>query len=39
MQFPHRLQLPLNPNIEVRGVKTEKCKVMDSKKKPSWLGK
>lgn len=35
--FPSSFQLPLTPNIKVRGIVVEKCKVMESKKKPLWL--
>eukprot|EP01119_Soliformovum_irregulare_P017393 TRINITY_DN5165_c0_g1_i1.p1 TRINITY_DN5165_c0_g1~~TRINITY_DN5165_c0_g1_i1.p1 ORF type:complete len:1287 (-),score=389.49 TRINITY_DN5165_c0_g1_i1:1418-5278(-) len=35
--FPTKLQLPLNPSIEVNGLVYEKCKYMDSKKIPLWL--
>eukprot|EP01116_Phalansterium_solitarium_P018016 TRINITY_DN4609_c0_g1_i1.p1 TRINITY_DN4609_c0_g1~~TRINITY_DN4609_c0_g1_i1.p1 ORF type:complete len:1412 (-),score=535.42 TRINITY_DN4609_c0_g1_i1:565-4800(-) len=37
LQFPPKLQLPLDPRIEVNGVIVEKCKYMDSKKLPLWL--
>jgi phosphatidylinositol kinase/protein kinase (PI-3 family) len=37
VQFPTRVQLPLNPSIEVNGFVLEKCKYMDSKKLPLWL--
>jgi phosphatidylinositol-4,5-bisphosphate 3-kinase len=29
--------IPLNPRIEISGLKVEKCKYMDSKKLPLWL--
>ena len=32
INFPGKVQLPLNPNIEVSGLIIEKCKYMDSKK-------
>ncbi len=32
--FPSSFQLPLNPNMKVRGIVVEKCRVMESKKKP-----
>jgi phosphatidylinositol-4,5-bisphosphate 3-kinase len=35
--FPPKLVLPLNPRIEVCGLKIDKCKYMDSKKLPLWL--
>ena len=35
--FPSSFQLPLTPNIKVRGIVVEKCRVMESKKKPLWL--
>jgi len=35
--FPPKLVLPLNPRIEVSGLKVDKCKYMDSKKLPLWL--
>jgi phosphatidylinositol kinase/protein kinase (PI-3 family) len=37
VQFPHKLQLPLNPSMEVNGIIVEKCKYMDSKKLPLWI--
>jgi len=35
--FPVKFQLPLNPDMRARSIKIEKCKVMESKKKPLWL--
>lgn len=35
--FPSSFQLPLNPNIKAKGIIPEKCRVMESKKKPLWL--
>lgn len=35
--FPERFQLPIRPSFEARGVITEKCRVMYSKKKPLWI--
>lgn len=35
--FPSSFQLPLAPSIRVRGIVVEKCRVMESKKKPLWL--
>lgn len=35
--FPSSFQLPHTPNIKVRGIVVEKCRVMESKKKPLWL--
>jgi len=37
LTFKDSLQLPLNPKIEVRGIKVEKCKYMDSKMMPLWI--
>ena len=37
LNFPTKMQLPLNPSIEVNGLLIEKCKYMDSKKLPLWL--
>jgi len=37
LTFPNKVQLPLNPMIEVYGLVIEKCKYMDSKKLPLWL--
>jgi phosphatidylinositol-4,5-bisphosphate 3-kinase len=38
LQFPSTgISLPLNPRIEVTGLKVDKCKYMDSKKLPLWL--
>jgi len=35
--FPVKFQLPLNPDMRARSIKIEKCRVMESKKKPLWL--
>jgi len=36
--FPKNgVAIPLNPRIEVAGLKVDKCKYMDSKKLPLWL--
>jgi phosphatidylinositol-4,5-bisphosphate 3-kinase len=35
--FKEKLQLPLNPSIEINGIVVEKCRYMDSKKLPLWL--
>ena len=35
--LPIEFQLPLNPNHKVSGIVVEKCRVMESKKKPLWL--
>ena len=35
--FPTKFQLPLNPDMRARGIIIEKCRVMESKKKPLWL--
>jgi phosphatidylinositol-4,5-bisphosphate 3-kinase len=37
IDFPSSFQLPLNPNLRVRGLIIDKCRVMESKKKPLWL--
>jgi len=37
VKFPERFLLPLNPRLEVTGLKIDKCKNMDSKKLPLWL--
>jgi hypothetical protein len=38
VQFPSQgVPIPLNPRIEVAGLKVDKCKYMDSKKLPLWL--
>jgi len=36
-KFPTAFQLPLNPQWVVSRLVVEKCKVMNSKKKPLWL--
>lgn len=35
--LPSKFCLCLTPRIEVRGIKSKKCKVMDSKKLPLWI--
>ncbi|GMH94167.1 hypothetical protein TrST_g4028 [Triparma strigata] len=35
--FPIKFQLPLNPDMRARSIKIDKCRVMESKKKPLWL--
>lgn len=35
--FPTSFQLPLNPNLTAKGIIVNKCRVMESKKKPLWL--
>ena len=35
--LPSEFQLPLNPNLLVRGIDVQRCRVMESKKKPLWL--
>lgn len=35
--LPPKFKLPLNPRMECKGIKIEKCKVMDSAKLPLWL--
>lgn len=35
--LPSEFQLPLNPEITVTGIVVDKCRVMESKKKPLWL--
>jgi hypothetical protein len=35
--FPTKFQLPLNPDMRARRIVIEKCRVMESKKKPLWL--
>ncbi len=37
LQFPAVFQLPLDPRLQVSGLRIEKCKFMDSKKVPMWL--
>lgn len=38
VNFPRvGIGMPLNPRIEVNGIRIEKCKYMDSKKLPLWL--
>ena len=37
LSFEWKFRLPLNPKLEVQHLKVEKCKFMDSKKKPLWL--
>eukprot|EP00605_Chrysophyceae_sp_TOSAG23-4_P000003 GSChrysophyteH1.ASY1.ANO1.3.1 assembled CDS len=35
--LPTEFQLPLNPHLKVKGIDVDKCRVMESKKKPLWL--
>jgi len=35
--FPSKFQICLSPRIECKGLRSEKCKVMSSKKMPIWL--
>lgn len=35
--LPSEFQLPLNPHIKITSIVVEKCRVMESKKKPLWL--
>lgn len=35
--LPNEFQLPLNPSLKVKGIVIDKCRVMESKKKPLWL--
>jgi phosphatidylinositol-4,5-bisphosphate 3-kinase len=35
--LPLEFQLPLNPHLKVAGIHPERCRVMESKKKPLWL--
>ena len=35
--LPSKFSLCLTPRIEVQGIKSKKCKVMDSKKLPLWI--
>ena len=35
--LPQEFQLPLNPHMKVCGIEINKCRVMESKKKPLWL--
>lgn len=35
--LPPEFQLPLNPQIKVKGINVDRCRVMESKKKPLWL--
>jgi len=37
LQLPQQFQLPINPDIRCTGIVAQKCRVMDSKKKPLWL--
>lgn len=38
LKFPEPLQLPLSPMFQVSGLNIPKCRFMDSKKVPLWLG-
>jgi len=35
--FPSKFQICLSPRVECKGLRSEKCKVMSSKKMPLWL--
>lgn len=35
--LPTKFKLPLNPHLNISGIVVEKCRVMESKKKPLWL--
>jgi len=35
--LPTEFQLPLNPHLKVKGIDVDRCRVMESKKKPLWL--
>lgn len=35
--LPPEFQLPLNPHIKIVSIVVDKCRVMESKKKPLWL--
>lgn len=35
--LPSEFQLPLNPLLKVAGIDPDRCRVMESKKKPLWL--
>eukprot|EP00466_Bigelowiella_natans_P016225 jgi/Bigna1/39216/e_gw1.31.15.1 len=37
VDFPKRLQLTLDPSIQLSGVRARECKFMSSKKLPLWL--
>ena len=37
LELPAHFQLPLDPDMVVQGIIVEKCRVMESKKKPLWL--
>ena len=37
IEFPEEYQLPLDPDMVACGIKVDKCRVMESKKKPLWL--
>ena len=38
LKFPEPLQLPLSPMFKVSSINIPKCRFMDSKKLPLWLG-
>jgi phosphatidylinositol kinase/protein kinase (PI-3 family) len=38
IKFPEPLQLPLSPMFQVATLNIPKCRFMDSKKLPLWLG-
>lgn len=35
--LPSSFQLPLNPEVTITGLVVDKCRVMESKKKPLWM--
>jgi hypothetical protein len=35
--LPSVFKLPLNPHLQICGIQIDRCKVMESKKKPLWL--
>lgn len=37
ISFPPSYHLPLNPQLQIKGIDINRCKVMESKKKPLWL--
>eukprot|EP00817_Percolomonadidae_sp_ATCC50343_P002456 CAMPEP_0117424086 /NCGR_PEP_ID=MMETSP0758-20121206/4576_1 /TAXON_ID=63605 /ORGANISM="Percolomonas cosmopolitus, Strain AE-1 (ATCC 50343)" /LENGTH=815 /DNA_ID=CAMNT_0005207655 /DNA_START=649 /DNA_END=3096 /DNA_ORIENTATION=- len=37
INWPERFKFPLSTRMEAKGIKIEKCKAMDSKKRPLWL--
>eukprot|EP00163_Fabomonas_tropica_P026300 TRINITY_DN477_c0_g1_i2.p1 TRINITY_DN477_c0_g1~~TRINITY_DN477_c0_g1_i2.p1 ORF type:complete len:1361 (-),score=382.34 TRINITY_DN477_c0_g1_i2:229-4311(-) len=37
LDIPWTIKLPLNPAMQVKDLRVDKCKYMDSKKRPLWL--